>query len=81
MPSLLPNSRCALTAPFHIYLFVSRFGLLTSAMKPAQGCVALLRSIPIAQTGILLSVALSVGSLRAGVTRHLCFRKPRLSSM
>src|SRR5690242_7498561 len=49
----LPNSRCALAAPFH----------------PCHACLA-------TSFGGLLSVALSVGSRRPGVTWHLALWSP-----
>ena len=60
LPDLLPDPRCALTAPFHPYHAI--------AGEPAKA-------------GGLLSVALSLGSRRAGVTRHLTFMEPGLSSI
>ena len=54
MPSLLPETRWALTPPFHPY--------------------------PRRNAGGLLSVALSLGSPRAGVTRRLFTVEPGLSS-
>jgi len=58
MPSLLPGTRCALTAPFHPYLPSSRR----------------------TWAGGLLSVALSLGSPPAGVTRRHVVVEPGLSS-
>ena len=60
LPDLLPDPRCALTAPFHPYR--------TVAGEPAKA-------------GGLLSVALSLGSRRAGVTRRPVFMEPGLSSI
>ena len=66
MPSALPPTRCALTAPFHPYR--SPFPTLPASRERQMGC------------GGLLSVALSLGSRPPVVIRHRMSMEPGLSS-
>ena len=76
LPRLLPTARCALTAPFHpygVYTLTSSVGLLANTMRRLKaGRCLLQRFTP--QRRIYLrgsfSVALSLESLPAGITRH-----------
>ncbi len=74
----LPDSRCALTAPFHPCLIHRRHRLCRAhrgAHARGDGVRALRHMAPMAIGG-LLSVALSVGSRRPGVTWHLALWSP-----
>jgi len=72
VPSLLPGTRCALTAPFHPYR--PSTPRIKGAWRP------LVRRPRGGRAGGLLSVALSLGSPPPGVTRHRVSMAPGLSS-
>ena len=75
LPRLLPDARCALTAPFHPYS-PSPCGFRRSS--PLRACHA--EAAFAAKAGGLFSVALSLGSPPAAVNRHRFFKEPGLSS-
>ena len=74
----LPDSRCALTAPFHPCLIRPRHRRCGRPLDVRSRERQLHRSSGEAQTAIggLLSVALSVGSRRPGVTWHPALWSP-----
>src|SRR5690606_34620611 len=79
---LLPDSRCALTAPFHPYhapchpFTVSGTNLASYAGSPKQRRFGQQRQRGDRVVRRYLSVALSVGSRRPGVTWHLALWSP-----
>src|SRR5262245_55103554 len=72
MPSLLPRTRCALTAPFHPYP--------ACKSEASRRMLRKSRHEAVCWRGGLLSVALSLGLPPPDVIRHRASMKPGLSS-